>query len=116
MIEDGHFNPRHRDNSGEVSDEESQARDKFRCISATTDIKNISLYNESYLSIRFTWSGDSSCPLSLCFVCGRQLTNAAMAPAKLRRHLTINHSHMTSTGADYFKCYWNLKTNRVKIF
>jgi hypothetical protein len=38
-IKNGDFNPRHTDNSDEVSDEESQASDKFHCTSATTDTK-----------------------------------------------------------------------------
>jgi hypothetical protein len=48
----------------------------------------------------FTWAGNPSCPIPLCVVCGKQLTNAAMAPAKLKRHLTTNRSHLTSKGAD----------------
>jgi hypothetical protein len=62
MIEKRHFSTRHTDNSDEVSDEESQASDKFHCTSATTDKKKVRLYNGSYLSMGFTWTGDSSCP------------------------------------------------------
>jgi hypothetical protein len=39
VIKKGDFIPRHTDNSGEVSVEESQASDKFHCTSATTDTK-----------------------------------------------------------------------------
>jgi hypothetical protein len=59
--------------------------------------------NESYLLMGFTWIGVSSCPIPLCIIYGERLTNAAMAPAKLKRHLTTNHSHMTSINADYLK-------------
>jgi hypothetical protein len=41
---------------------------------------------------------------------GNDVTNAAMAPAKLKRNLTTGHSHMTSKSADYFEQLWNLKT------
>jgi hypothetical protein len=39
VIKEGDFSHRHTDNSDEVSDEESQASDKFHCTSATTDTK-----------------------------------------------------------------------------
>jgi hypothetical protein len=68
------------DNSDEVNEEESQASDKFHCPGATTDTKKVHLYNVSYLSMGFTWTGDSSCPIPLCLVCGKRLTNAALAP------------------------------------
>jgi hypothetical protein len=102
VIKEREFGPRHTDNFDEVSDEESQASDKFHCTSATTDTKKARLYNKSYLSMGFTWTGDSSCPIPLCLVCGKRLTNTAMAPAKLKRHFK-NHSHMTSKSDDYFK-------------
>jgi hypothetical protein len=66
VIKEGNFSPRHTDNSDEVSDEESEASDQFHCTSATTDTKKVQLYDESYLSMDFTWTGDSSCPILLC--------------------------------------------------
>ncbi|KRX37384.1 hypothetical protein T05_13706 [Trichinella murrelli] len=38
------------------------------------------------------WIGDPSCPILLYFVCGKQLSSAAMAPAKLNGHFMTNHS------------------------
>jgi hypothetical protein len=64
VIKEENFIPRHMDNSDEVSDDESQASDKFQCTSATTD-------NESYYSIDFAWTGDSSCPVPLRLTCGK---------------------------------------------
>jgi hypothetical protein len=64
----GFLKRRHMGNSDDITDEESQASDKFHCTSATTDTKKVHLCNESY---------SSSCPISLCLVCGKQLTNAA---------------------------------------
>lgn len=96
MIKEGDFSPKHTNSSNEVSDEESEASDKFHCNSATVDTKKVHLYDESSLSMCFTWTGDSCCPIPLCLVCGKRLTNATMAPAKLKQHLTTNHSHMTN--------------------
>jgi hypothetical protein len=72
------------DSSDKVSDEELQSSESFHCISATRDTKKVRLYNESYLSMGFTWAGNPSCPIPLCVVCDKELTNAAMAPAKLK--------------------------------
>jgi hypothetical protein len=83
-FEERDFTPRHTDDSDEVSDEELSASVKFHCTSATTDTKRSHLYNESYILMCFTWTGDSSCPIPLCLVCGKQLKNAAMAPVKLK--------------------------------
>jgi hypothetical protein len=63
VIKEGDFSPKHADNSDEVNDEESQASDKFHCTSATNDTQKVRLYNESYLSMCFTLTGDSSCPI-----------------------------------------------------
>ena len=46
------------------------------------------LYNDSYLAIGFTWTGEEKCPLPLCIVCGKKLANTAMVPAKLKRHFS----------------------------
>jgi hypothetical protein len=65
--------------------------------------EKVRLHKESDLSMGFTWTGDSSCFIPLCLVCGKRLTNAAMAPANLKRRLVTIHSHMSSKRADYFK-------------
>jgi hypothetical protein len=57
-IKEGDFSPSHMDNSDEVHGEETQDFHKFHCNSATTDTKKVLLYNESYLSMGFTWTGD----------------------------------------------------------
>ena len=50
----------------ETSDEEPQAPDQFHCISSSTmGRKKICLYEESYLSMGFTWTGDPGCPIPL---------------------------------------------------
>jgi hypothetical protein len=82
VIKEGNFSPRHMNNSVEVSDKESQASDNFHCTSATIDTKKAHLYNESYLSMDFTWTGDSSYPIPLCLICGERLTNTTVTTAK----------------------------------
>jgi hypothetical protein len=116
IFEEGDFSPRHTGNCDEVSDEESQASDKFHCTIATTNTKKARLYNESYLSMGFTWTGDSGCPIPLCFVCAKRLPNAVMAPAKSKQHLTTNHSHNTSKSADYFKRPLESQSKESKAF
>jgi hypothetical protein len=59
--------------------------------------------------------GSSIFPHPLC-LCGKQLTNAAVAPAKLKWHLTTNHSHMTSKSADYFKWLLESQNKQNKAF
>lgn len=66
-------------------------------------LKKNRLYSDSYLAIGFTWTGEEGCPLPLCIVCGKKLANTAMAPAKLKRHFTTNHSHLSNKTVDYFR-------------
>jgi hypothetical protein len=51
----------------------------------------------------FTWTGDENCPVPLCIVCGEKVTNTAMAAAKLNRHFTTNHGHLSNKTIDYFQ-------------
>ena len=58
----------------ETSDKELQASDQFHCISSsTTGRKKILLYDECYLSMWFTQTGDPGSPITLCHVSGRRL-------------------------------------------
>ena len=60
-------------------------------------------YCENYIVLGFTWTGNSDCPLPLCIVCGERLANSAMAPAKLKRHLTTKHPELSGKNELYFK-------------
>jgi hypothetical protein len=64
----------------------------------------------------FTWTGDSSSPIPLFLVCGKRLTNAALAPAKLKRRLATNNSYMSSKSADYFKRLLESQNKQSKAF
>ncbi len=86
----------------EVSDEESQIPQPSMSEGKVSDVKKNHLYSDSYLAIGFTWNGEEDCPLPLCTVCGIKLANTAMAPAKLKRHFTTNHNHLSNKTVDYF--------------
>ncbi|XP_023226698.1 zinc finger BED domain-containing protein 5-like [Centruroides sculpturatus] len=60
-------------------------------------------YSGDYLSYGFFWCGDKTCPIPECIVCGEKLTNAAMVPSKLKRHLSTKHSSLSSKDVNYFR-------------
>ncbi|KRZ83778.1 hypothetical protein T08_8492 [Trichinella sp. T8] len=55
------------------------------------------------------WIGDPSCPILLYFVCGKQLSSAAMAPAKLNEHFMTNHSQLNQLIRIYHVCLKSYK-------
>ncbi len=79
-------------------------------------LKKKRLYSESYLAIGFTWTGEEDCPLPLCIVCGKKLANTAMATAKLKRHFTTNHSHLSNKTLDYFRRLLDSQQKQRKLF
>lgn len=70
---------------------------------------------ESYLLRDFTWTDASSFHIPLCLVCGKHLTTAAMAPTKLKQHLTTNRIYTSSKTDDYFKRLLEFQNKQVKL-
>ena len=70
-------------------------------------------YCENYIALGFTWTGNLDCPLPLCIVCGEKLTDSAMAPAKLKRHLTTEHPELSGKNEQYFKR--KLASNKMQV-
>lgn len=59
-------------------------------------------YNDNYLKFGFISTGDATCPLPLCLICGMKLSNQGMVPSKLKRHLTTNHPSLADKDPEYF--------------
>ncbi len=100
----------------EDSDDESQIPQPSTSKGKVSDVKKNRLYNDSYLAIGFTWTGEEKCPLPLCIVCGKKLANTAMVPAKLKRHFSTNHSHLSNKTVDYFRRLLDSQQKQRKVF
>ena len=59
-------------------------------------------YDNDYIAYGFTESGPSG-DLPLCVVCLQTLSNDAIKPAKLKRHLTTLHSDLANKPREYFE-------------
>lgn len=73
-------------------------------------------YSDEYISLGFTWTGEKECPIPKCVVCGVELSNSAMFPAKLNRHLTTTHANLVSKNKDYFKRLLGMQDKQAKQF
>ncbi|XP_072132555.1 SCAN domain-containing protein 3-like [Mobula birostris] len=59
-------------------------------------------YDKSYIKHGFIATGDSHAPSPLCVVCGDKLSNEAMKPSKLLRHLETKHPALKDKPVEFF--------------
>ena len=70
-------------------------------------------YSDSYISFGFTFTGDPTASISLCLVCRKELSNSAMVPTKLKRHLDTNHPTLKNKNTTYFRRL--LESNKKEV-
>lgn len=72
-------------------------------------------YHDSYLSFGFTSSGGEQ-PKPSCLICSEQLSNEAMVPSKLKRHLLTKHAFAAEKPVEYFKRLLSNQSTQASIF
>ena len=60
-------------------------------------------YKESYLKYGFISTSDSAAPSPLCLVCNSKLSNEAMKPSKLLRHMKTKHHELKDKPLEFFE-------------
>uniref|UniRef100_A0A673LI17 DUF4371 domain-containing protein n=1 Tax=Sinocyclocheilus rhinocerous TaxID=307959 RepID=A0A673LI17_9TELE len=60
-------------------------------------------YSEEYLSFGFTSVGPADNPTPVCVLCSETLSNEALKPCKLRRHLERKHGSFASKPREFFE-------------
>ncbi|XP_062294532.1 zinc finger BED domain-containing protein 5-like [Scomber scombrus] len=60
-------------------------------------------YSDEYLGLGFHWTGSEAEPLPLCLVCLETLSNEALKPCKLRRHLETKHGEYVTKPLQFFE-------------
>ena len=60
-------------------------------------------YLDCCLQFGFHYTGDQNNPHPLCLICCEKLSNEAMLPSKLKRHLQTKHPEDEHRGTEYFE-------------
>uniref|UniRef100_A0A8C4XCW1 Uncharacterized protein n=1 Tax=Erpetoichthys calabaricus TaxID=27687 RepID=A0A8C4XCW1_ERPCA len=61
------------------------------------------MYKEDYIGYGFISSGPEDAPLPLCLICNSALSNEALVPSKLKRHLETKHPAVKAQPKEYFE-------------
>ncbi|CAI6348387.1 unnamed protein product [Macrosiphum euphorbiae] len=99
------FVTRSVDNNASVSQPPKKKKIKY---------SNIRQYHEDYLKMGVSCTGDTDNPRPWCVVCGEKLSNKAMVPSKLKRHLLTKHSHLIDKNITYFQRLLNSQNKQSK--
>ena len=73
-------------------------------------------YKEGYIKYDFVASGSDDHQLPLCIICNRTLSNEALVPSKLSRHLETNHESLKDKPKAYFEDLVLQKDKEAKRF
>lgn len=68
-------------------------------------------YKEDYIEFGFICSGPEDAQLPFCLICNAALSNEALVPSKLKRHLETKHPALKDKPKEYFE---NLVTQQNK--
>lgn len=60
-------------------------------------------YNKDYIKYRYTVTDKAGEEVPLCFVCSTVLSNEAMKPSKLLRHIETHHSSLIGKPIEYMQ-------------
>ena len=90
--------------------------DKYNSTTSFKNRKVHRLYNDDYLKFGFHWTGETQIPSPLCVVCGQTLSNEAMVPSKMKRHLTTNHPNLQTKNVDYFQRLLESNARQSQLF
>ena len=71
-------------------------------------------YHSEYIKFGFTAINHRGESLPQCVICMKTLSNSAMKPSLLKRHLLSNHSEKKDKGQNYFeRCKENINEQRL---
>lgn len=79
-------------------------------------LSSVRKYQENYLSFGFASTLNEDPPRPQCVICGEKLSNEAMVPSKLKRHLTTKHKFAADKPLEYFKRILSGETMQAKVF
>ncbi|GFU63900.1 BED-type domain-containing protein [Trichonephila clavipes] len=71
---------------------------------------------EDFLKFGYTSTMENDIVVPEFVICGFKLSNSAMVPSKLQRHLVTNHPSLSTKDKSYFERSLSSKIKQVKVF